>query len=237
MRIVCVSDTHNQLGKMRNIPDGDVLVHAGDMTNRGTFNEIARFGAELRALPHKHKVVIAGNHDFFFEKNQRPMHLIEGPGIHYLQDSGVEIDGIRFWGSPYQPWFYDWAFNLPRNGEELRQKWNLIPVHTDVLITHGPPHGVLDRVPRPPPQGEELVGCEKLALRLRVLKTRLHVFGHIHCGYGTKQAPATINYATPARLYVNASICNESYKPVNPPIIVEISAGSARATLEVPDPA
>jgi len=143
------------------------------------------------------------------------------PDVIYLQDSGCEIEGLRFWGSPWQPWFMDWAFNLPRKGEKLRAKWNLIPMDTDVLITHGPPYGVLDEVrPRmtawgPAEEGSGHLGCEELAIRLAAVRPRVHVFGHIHDGYGIhKQAGTT---------YVNASICTEEYRPTNPPIVIDLT--------------
>lgn len=178
MRLVLVSDTHNQHRKLK-VPDGDVLLHAGDMTEMGLKPQIEAVGAWLRELPHRHKVVIAGNHDFLFQTNPGKAKVALGPGIHYLKDSGVEIDGIRFWGSPWQPWFYDWAFNLPI-GPLLKAKWDRIPVNTDVLLTHGPPKGILDTTY----SGNE-VGCPDLRDRvLQGLKLKLHVFGHIHESYG-----------------------------------------------------
>lgn len=207
MRIVCLSDTHCKQGLV-NVPDGDVLVHAGDFTNTGSLLEVELFGLWLQGLPHRHKVVIAGNHDWAFQRQPaRARHALSG--CHYLQDSGVEIDGVKFWGAPWQPWFYDWAFNLSR-GAALREKWALIPEGTHVVITHGPPHGRGDLVPR-----GERVGCEDLAARLCAIKPRLHVSGHIHNGYGVVESPEGI-------IYANASICDEQYRPVNAPIVVDL---------------
>jgi Icc-related predicted phosphoesterase len=121
----------------------------------------------------------------------------------------VEIEGLTVYGSPWQPEFGSWAFNLPR-GHQLRNKWRLIPPNTDILVTHGPPKGILDMTPR-----GESVGCEDLRHRLGAIAPKLHVFGHVHRGYGeTAQADTH---------FVNASICDESYKPVNPPVVVELS--------------
>ncbi|TAM87114.1 metallophosphoesterase, partial [bacterium] len=121
MRIVCVSDTHQYHSRL-NIPDGDVLIHAGDLTMKGDYAAVRGVDAWLANLPHRHKIVIAGNHDFAFEGNRYAAKML--PHATYLEDSGVEIDGLLFWGSPWQPWFYDWAFNLQR-GAEIAEKWAL----------------------------------------------------------------------------------------------------------------
>lgn len=206
MRIVCLSDTHMRHKKIQ-IPDGDVLVHAGDFTTRGSFEDIIGFNSWLGRLPHKHKVIIAGNHDFGFERDSSHARSLITEAI-YLEDSGTEIDGVRFWGSPWQPWFYSWAFNL-RRGAPLAEKWALIPTNTDVLITHGPPFGILDQTDRGEP-----VGCEELKKELHRVRPKLHVFGHIHEAYGQTYEDGTT--------FVNASNCTLQYKPDNAPIVVDI---------------
>ncbi len=125
--------------------------------------------------------------------------------------SAVEIDGLKIYGSPWQPRFYDWAFNLNR-GAELEEKWRLIPPDTDVLITHGPPHGILDEVERQ--YYIENTGCEELRKRVEMICPKLHVFGHIHCGYGQIEKFGTE--------FVNASNCDEEYNPVNLPVIIDL---------------
>jgi hypothetical protein len=108
-------------------------------------------------------------------------------GIVYLQDEGVTIDGVAFYGSPWQPWFYDWAFNLPRDGWELRKRWEAIPTETDVLVTHGPPHMVLDKAAgrHSKDVASDHGGCKILRTEILTrIKPKLHVFGHIHEGYG-----------------------------------------------------
>lgn len=213
MRLILISDTHGLHHQLAPLPDGDVLVHAGDITNRGAPGEVAEFFGWFGGRPHRHKVMIAGNHDFLFEREPARAEAMVPPGVTYLRDAGVTIDGVRFWGSPWQPWFHDWAFNLER-GEELAAKWALIPADTEVLVTHGPPHRMLDETMNRPPQ---VVGCEALAARLTELPgVRLHVFGHIHEGYGRVQRDG--------REYVNASICDVRYRPVNPPVIVDLVA-------------
>lgn len=205
MRLVCLSDTHN-LHDALDVPDGDILLHAGDFTGRGTESEIASFGAFLAGLPHRHKIVIAGNHDFLFERDRVRAQELLGD-VTYLQDERADIEGLVIWGSPWQPWFCDWAFNLER-GAPLVQKWSLIPGDTDVLITHGPPHGTLDRTQR----GEH-VGCAALTEAVVRVVPKLHVFGHIHEDRGTLRADST--------LFVNASNCDLHYRPVNAPVVID----------------
>jgi len=139
----------------------------------------------------------------------KPILLVGKPilerGITYLQDSGCEIEGVKFWGSPWQPWFFDWAFNLER-GEQLRRKWALIPDDTDVLITHGPPAGILDLCP----DGRR-VGCGDLRLRVEQIEPMAHIFGHIHHSAG--QVEPLVGRRT---RFINAAICDESYLPTNP---------------------
>jgi predicted protein tyrosine phosphatase/predicted phosphohydrolase len=209
LRLVIASDTHEQHAQLA-VPEGDVFIHCGDITYNGDLRAIADFGAWLAALPHQHKLVIAGNHDFAFEHVPAPARKALGSdknGVRYLQDSGVTISGVCFWGSPWQPWFFDWAFNL-RRGPALAAKWQLIPERTDVLITHGPPMGILDDV-----RGDH-VGCGDLLTRVAAVKPRVHAFGHIHEGSGI--------FVQDGTTYVNASICDEQYRPGNPIRVVDI---------------
>ena len=211
MKIVCISDTHLRQVK---VPDGDVLIHAGDATFQGTANEIREFSKWFGTLPHKHKIFVAGNHDWGFQMQRSAAVGLLPAGCHYLEDSGVTIDGVRFWGSPWQPWFLSWAFNLPR-GEALQKHWDLIPADTDVLVTHSPPYGIGDWVAR----GEN-VGCEDMMKAVERVKPKLHVFGHIHGGYGQYQPGET--------LFVNASVCDEGYNPTNPPVVVTVDSRGAK---------
>ena len=147
MKIVCLSDTHN-CNQEITVPDGDILIHAGDATIRGTQTEVEDFLAWFSSLPHQHKVFVAGNHDWLFETDNRFARLLTANyKIKYLEDSFTDIEGLKIYGSPWQPRFFDWAFNLNRGGE-LAEKWKLIPADIDILITHGPPNGILDEVPR-----------------------------------------------------------------------------------------
>jgi len=207
---VIASDTHGLHGKLA-VPEGDVFVHCGDFTRRGELKTVSDFGRWVGALPHRHKVVVAGNHDRTFEDDpEAALAALDaaGNGLTYLQDAGTEIDGVRFWGSPWQPWFFDWSFNLQR-GPELAAKWALIPEGTQVLITHGPPLGILDRV-----WGGDRVGCADLLERVRELQPKVHAFGHIHEGSGIDVREGTT--------YVNGSICDERYRPVNPARVIDL---------------
>jgi Icc-related predicted phosphoesterase len=192
------------------IPDGDMIIHSGDFCNRGDYFECVEFFNWFGTLPHKYKLAIAGNHDIWMEKASRSeINAIIPPGIHYLQDEGVTIEGLNFWGSPVQPEFFDWAFNRKR-GSVIQQHWDLIPKNTDVLITHGPVMSILDKTI----QGTH-VGCANLFTTItEQLKLKLHVFGHIHNGYGVEVKNNT--------MFVNAAVCGEDYKPTNVPRIIQL---------------
>lgn len=206
MRIVCLSDTHDFHDRLV-VPDGDVLLHAGDATMGGKPAQVEAFARWFAARPHRHKIVVAGNHDWMFERTPAQARSLLRDVV-YLQDDEITVDGLRIWGSPWQPWFHDWAFNLER-GPQIAAKWELIPAGIDVLITHGPPAGILDRTSR-----GEAVGCADLRRELQRIRPRLHVFGHIHEAYGTVEIDGT--------RYVNASICTERYHPVQLPIVVDL---------------
>lgn len=224
MKLVCISDTHG-LHKKVSLPDGDILVCSGDVSGSGRIEEIIRFADWIKTLlsrgKFKHVVWTAGNHDILAEENPTLFRsLIAGAG-HYLEQSSVTIDGIKFFGSPYTPEFFDWAFNLKR-GDALRTKWNQIPTDTDVLITHGPPYKILDEIMRKtrthyddPTLEAGHVGCADLLEAVKRVKPQVHCFGHIHESRGLIELDGTC--------FVNASICTLSYEPTNKPIVIEIS--------------
>jgi Icc-related predicted phosphoesterase len=188
MRIVAVADTHTFHDDLHVIPDGDVFIHAGDLCRGGRLDELRMVAAWLQALPHRHKVVIAGNHDWCFIREPSAAIEILGEGTVYLQDSEATIEGVGFWGSPWQPEFNDRAFNLPR-GEALARRWALIPTGIHVLVTHGPPYGIGDWSGDPVRQG-----CEELRAAVRRIRPLLHIFGHIHQDGGFWQEDG-ISYA------------------------------------------
>jgi len=218
MIITFISDTHT---KHRNItpdlPGGDLLIHAGDIMNSGyDENDIWEFLQWFESQEqYKSQVFIAGNHDRFFENHPDKTKniLCEYSYVSYLQDCPlIYVNGdesCKIYGSPWQPEFYNWAFNLPRNGEELKDKWNAIPENVDILVTHGPAWGHLDVTP----YGNINVGCEALRERIDVIKPKIHVFGHIHSGYGYKFHNGTH--------FINASVLNERYNYENKPITID----------------
>jgi Icc-related predicted phosphoesterase len=207
MRFVALSDTH---GKHNfDLPPGDVLLHAGDVSSRGLKSEIQRFLDWFSSLDYTYKIFIAGNHDFFFEEaSKADIDAMIPDNLIYLNDSGVEIDGIKIWGSPIQPWFHDWAFNRKR-GPEIQKHWDLIPTDSDIVITHGPAFGIHDRLISGMP-----VGCEDLLPTLQRIAPKVHLCGHIHEAYGERQVGET--------LFLNASILNVRYEIANAPIEFEL---------------
>lgn len=191
MRIVAVADTHTFEDDLT-VPDGDVFVHAGDLCRGGTLEELRPVAAWMNRLPHPHKIVVAGNHDWCFVRERPVACEVLGERIVYLQDAECTIDGVRFWGSPWQPAFNQWAFNLPR-GAALAEKWAHIADGIDVLITHGPPLGIGDRSSM---HGRH--GCEALKDHVQTHPPRLHMFGHIHQdgGFWTHGPTAFANVTT-----------------------------------------
>jgi Icc-related predicted phosphoesterase len=163
----------------------------------------------FNGLNYKYKVFIAGNHDFYFERRTvAEIKSLLPENCFYLCDSEVEIEGVKFWGSPITPWFLNWAFNRFR-GKNIRQHWALIPADTDVLITHGPPAGILDATVH-----GNSTGCADLLQKIVEVKPKFHLFGHIHEAYGAKKHGDT--------MFVNASLLNEDYKLVNQAVLLEI---------------
>lgn len=208
MRFVAFSDTHNYHTQTR-VPEGDVLLFGGDMCARGTLEEVRLFGEYVRSLPHPHKVVIAGNHDWPFElAGERAIETLGA--LHYLQDGELVIEGVKIYGSPWQPEFCQWAFNVPR-GAPLRKIWAKIPDDTNILVTHGPPHGILDQTAR-----GVAAGCEALRERVEELsELKAHIFGHIHEAYGRLEMGGCTFY--------NASICDLYQRgPVNQPWVFDL---------------
>lgn len=183
MRIVAVADTHLFHDDLA-VPDGDVFVHAGDLCRGGDLAELRVAATWIAGLPHRHKVVVAGNHDWAFVRDPGAARAMFAD-THYLEDTEVVIDGVRFYGSPWQPAFNDWAFNLPR-GAALAAVWANIPRGLDVLITHGPPDGIGDRT-----TVARRTGCAELRRRVAEVEPRMHLFGHIHQDGGAWQVGAT----------------------------------------------
>lgn len=216
--LVFISDTHtkhyeidNQLREIhQNHPDA-ILVHSGDISYRGRVWEVKEFIEWYASLPFKSKIMIAGNHDFLFENEPEKAEEILneiGSGITYLNDSGVELEGLKFWGSPVTPWFHNWAFN--RVEDKIVEHWNLIPDDISILITHGPPYLTLDAT-----RAGLRVGCPGLSEKIKNLtELKVHAFGHIHEAHGIVEKDGVI--------YVNASILDFYYDVKNSPVILQL---------------
>lgn len=233
MKIVSMSDPHEAWDRL-DVPDGDVLICAGDITFEGRLSEIARFNTWLGTFPHKHKLVIAGNHDLCFDS--RYQRKFDSPvsehrrlftNATYLQDEEIILDGVKFYGAPHTPEYGDWAF-MHKRGAAMKAHWDKIPKDVQVLVTHGPPHGILDTYKSPYFHGEVVCGCEALRDTLPSLKRlRCHIFGHIHACYGYMDIGGV--------RYINASSCDSSYKPVNRPIVFELNEAEPELAEEIVD--
>ena len=216
MKIVALSDTHCQLSQV-DVPDGDILVHCGDFTYFGEQKELIQFGKHLRKLPHKHKILVPGNHDLRLDVFHEKYHpdavkwINPDANTHILINEIVTIEGITFFGSPMVPKISQWAFGRnPLTKDMIYQDiihqidsgWIQKP---HVVISHAPPSGILDEVD---------YGCPVLLDFITTLKPKLHLFGHCHEGYGhTKNEHTT---------FINVSTCNREYLPKNKPYIIEV---------------
>lgn len=207
MRIICISDTHNRHRDL-DLPPGDVLIHAGDVTEAGTRAETLKFLEWFSSLPHPNKLFIPGNHDFYLEKNFPNLEEIIPSNIYHLIDRGIQINNINFWGSPVTPGSGSWAFNKDP-GREITLHWEKIPENTHFLVTHGPPYKIMDEL-----DNKMHLGCEKLLKRVQKLKIPHHIFGHIHDDYGIIQRGDTV--------YINASSLTNDHRLVNPPLVLNL---------------
>lgn len=232
MKIIGMSDSHNRHNKYPSLPACDVFIHAGDWSGQGLESETRNFAKWLNKQPAKHKIIVPGNHEKEFEYYlplSRNWILEECPDAIILIEEQVVIDGIKFYGSPITPWFYNWAWNRARgdksdtfyyNGKmgtrpAIKPHWDAIPDDTNVLITHGPPYGILDELHYVDgtPKGE-FVGCDDLMNRIKEVKPDLHLFGHIHYHGGQqKHVDGTSFY--------NISLCDETYSPTNGFTVIE----------------
>jgi Icc-related predicted phosphoesterase len=205
LRVTLISDTHT---KERNVlvNGGDLILHSGDVMNSGyDWEDLYDFLKWFSELPYKMKVFIPGNHDRYIEDKPfdawKMIREFNDKGVVCLIDDFVEFEGLKIYGSPWQPEFYNWAFNLPRNGKELEEKWNNIPDDTDILLTHGPAWGILDTVVN---RRDMNLGCEMLTKRLETLHPLIHSCGHIHSGRGYVKKGNTH--------FFNSSVLDERYR-------------------------
>ncbi len=207
IKVVAVSDLH---GLLPAVPACDLLLLAGDICPLRDHRPAAQaywldsdFRRWLRGLPARQVVYVAGNHDWIFQEKPhlRPRDL---PAV-YLQDEALEWEGLKIWGTPWQPRFCNWAFNLDE--PDLEAKWALIPAGTDILVTHGPPFGYGDGVPDR--KGVRHEGSPSLLRRIEQVRPRLVVFGHIHEGRG--------EWALGDTVLANVTLVDVGYRPVYPP--------------------
>lgn len=211
MNLTCISDTHTKHAQL-NLPGGDVLIHAGDFMSSGYDSyEVEDFFHWINKQEYTYKLVIAGNHDRIFENDYIGatgiIHKYSDKSVVYLQDSEIIIDGIKFYGSPWTPEFMGWAFAL-NSKEESINKWNKIPEDTDILITHGPAFGCLDKVTQPLALSKPSnnLGDEYLAKRIEQINPKLHICGHIHSGQGVIDGYGEVT------THINASCLGEDYQ-------------------------
>lgn len=210
MRITHISDTHNKHNQItKDLLGGDIIIHSGDMSSIGRKNEILRFLNWFTNLPYTHKIFVAGNHDLSFDSEvlfRKKYDYFEGyieyntpvvdgkpewlsneltnlsNGTHYLENSDITIDGIKIWGSPYSAKFgREWAFNVNR-GVDSKKLWDTIPSDANIVITHGPIFGILDKT-----SDNRIVGCEDLRQTIMKINPDFHLCGHIHESYGYSQ--------------------------------------------------
>lgn len=215
LKIVCISDTHGYHDKL-NLDSGDILIHAGDFMTCGyKESEVQDFLKWFAQQNFEYKVLVAGNHDRYVEDyfHKFLKELEKYPSITYLEDSGVVIAGINFWGSPNQKYFYNWAFN--RSEAFMEDVFNIIPSDTDILITHAPALGRLDHLENGQSVGERTLR-DKITTDLKQLK--FHIFGHIHNAYGYQEM-----WKGNGGVYsiINCSVVDEHYKLTNKPITIE----------------
>ena len=208
MRFVAISDTHGKHQQIK-LPEGDVIIHAGDVSMRGEEYEIVNFLNWFEGLDYQHKIFIAGNHDFYFERTtEEEIQQLIPSSISYLNDSAVTIGSIKIWGSPISPWFFNWAFNRHR-GAAIQRHWDLIPADANIIVTHGPVFKILDKT-----STGKFVGCEDLLEKINEVKPSVHICGHIHEAYGMEEREGT--------RFFNASILDERYHAVNKPWVFDL---------------
>jgi Icc-related predicted phosphoesterase len=214
MRVCLISDTHGKHGVLR-VPECELLVHCGDFSRGGrTRQQLDDTLAWMARQAVAHRILVAGNHDFFCEREPAAARAAcAAAGVRYVCDEALEIAGVRIWGSPVTPAFHSLAFNRER-GAEIRATWDLIPSDLDLLITHGPPRGLGDRV-----FFGAHVGCEDLLTAVRRARPLIHAYGHIH------EARGEYRLADLPTRFLNVANSPLIFGPPRPPVIVEITPG------------
>ena len=245
MKIVHISDTHgSKYHNKLEIPECDVLIHSGDVGGRTNLFELQSFIIWFLEQSATIKIFVAGNHDIvldkfwpsrtknnitrhiLYEDNLSAKKMIKDSGIIYLENKDYVYQGIKFYGSPYTPSFHkqNWVFNADR-GEEIKKEWSKIPSDTNVLITHGPPYGILDTIPenyKITPEEDVKRGCEDLinVIKKRLYDLKLCCFGHIHGNTGIIVHPVS---NTRHVIFSNGAVIDNDYKQIiTKPCIISI---------------
>jgi len=217
LRIVALSDTHGYHTRLK-VPDGDVLIHAGDFSMRAQRSHVREFAHWFKQQPHKHKIIVPGNHDVACD-GHRLWAAEEFNPVQYLDHESCLIEGYTVFGSPYTSSIQEpsyWSFDYPRYGAQAKHLWGTVPDHVDILVTHGPPHKIMDRVPCAAPGEDPNVGDPYLMSRIEQILPRVHIFGHIHEGYGSFSTPGLTTK------FYNVCVCDGYYTPSNPITVIDL---------------
>lgn len=219
MKIVCISDVHCKWNKLK-IPECDLLISAGDYSFLGEPHVVRDFHKWLNKQPARYKISVQGNHEKQVEKNfalSKQMAEEACPGVYFIDEGLIEIEGTKIWCSAISKFFCNWAWNR-YSGEDIQKHWDLIPNDADIVVTHGPCYGILDSLERFNGMTQEFemehLGDSQLLDKILEVKPKLHISGHIHPGYGTLTRDGIT--------FINAAICNDDYKAVNAPIEIDI---------------
>lgn len=212
IEITCISDLHGYEPKLTG---GDLLIIAGDFTAADTEKQHVEFIDWVSKQNYTKIILVPGNHDGHYEK-YGPFDCKKEDKIQILMDSGYEFKGFKIWGSPWTPIFFNWHFMLKR-GREIKKKWDLIPEDTDILVTHGPAYGICDQTQSY--RVVQRVGCQDLEEAVARVQPQLHVFGHIHQGYGKHILAHENGKET---ICINAALMDECYNPLNKPINIKL---------------
>ena len=225
--ITAISDTHLK-HKQIILPKADILIHAGDWTATGQHNQVRDFLKWVNKLVYttdkfEYVVLCAGNHDLSIEREPSFRNSVleeyTNDQVIYLENGSVELNGIKIYGTPWTPEFNNWAFNYKRGSIQAEAIIDNIPRDTDILVTHGPPQGILDQCAYKHPLYPERAGCELLRHHIeeKLNNLKYHIMGHVHENFG-------YDFNTlPPITFINASICNLQYQPVNKPFLINYS--------------
>jgi len=209
MKLLLLSDTHGQNNLLEDLPEADVAIHCGDVTRYGSRDDLKEFASYFGEVKSTYKIIIAGNHDACLAKHRAYCEgILNLHHIAYLEDSSITIGGIKFWGMPWTPWFGTWHFMA--DNHVLVNKWSNIPNNVDVVISHGPPHRILDETAK----GEHAGSPTQRGNVMHRIKPALNVFGHIHEAHGQTKKLFTD--------FINCSLLNERYEPTFQPVLYEI---------------